>query len=98
MLLWQTEKRWKYKGRTCEIQRTHVGDATQYRGLVEVETGVSDRALERSPVGSPTRKRRPKRGADGEHRTWLCFDWSGEPADLRDAVNDLAEHVRDAEL
>lgn len=99
MLRWQTAKRWKYKGRTCEIQRTSVGDATQYRGLVEVETGVPDRALERSPVGNPTRKRRPKRGDDGEYRTWLCFGRSGDGASrLREEVNELAEHVREAEI
>jgi len=99
MLRWQTAKQWTYKGRTCEIQRTTVGETTQYRGLVALETGVSDRALERAPVGEPTRKRRPVVGEDGEYRTWLRVDWSGDRvAGLREEVNELAEYVREVEI
>lgn len=99
MILWQTVKRWTYKGRHCEIQRTNVDDATQYRGLVEVETGLSDRALDAAPVADPQRRNRPKRHEDGEYREWVCFNWSGEevPA-LREEVNELAEYVGDEEL
>jgi len=98
MLRWQTAKHWKYKGRDCEIQRTTVGETRQYRGLVALDTDVSDRALDRSPL-EPTRTRRPVPDRDGEFRTWLRVDWSGdEVADLREAVNELAEYVREAEI
>jgi hypothetical protein len=99
MLRWQTAKHWTYKGRTCEIQQTTVGESTQYRGLVALDTDVSDRALERSPVGEPTRTRRPVPDEDGEFRTWLRVDWSGDGvADLREAVNELADYVREVEV
>jgi len=100
MILWQTAKRWTYKGRKCEIQRTDVDDATQLRGLVEVETGVSDRALETAPVADPRRKSRPKRHDDeGEYREWVCFGWVGEELSaLREEVHDLAEHVAETEV
>jgi hypothetical protein len=102
MILWQTAKRWRYRGRQCEIQRTDVDDATQYRGLVEVETGLSDRALDAAPVDDPRRKNRPKRHEDGEYREWVCFGWSEEDStelsSLREAVHDLAEHVRETEV
>ena len=106
MIVWQTAKRWKYRGRTCEIQRSSVGDACQFRGLVEVETGVSDRALSSSPVDGLRRKRRPKRHAPGEYRTWVYFG-SSDPASgrsndgfptLRSRINSLADHVAKAEL
>lgn len=99
MLVWQTEKRWTYHGRTCEIQRTAVGDSTQYRGLVEVETGVSDRALASSPVGELRRKSRPKRRAAGEYREWVYFARSEIDAGrLREETNALADHVGDVEV
>ncbi|MFC7080144.1 hypothetical protein [Halorussus caseinilyticus] len=99
MILWQTAKRWTYKGRNCEIQRTSVADAIQYRGLVEVETGLSDRALDAAPVADPQRKNRPKRHEDEEYREWVYFGWPDEELpDLREAVNGLAEYVRDREL
>ena len=99
MILWQTAKRWTYRGRHCEIQRTSVDDATQYRGLVEVETGLSDRALDGAPVDDPQRRNRPKRHEDGEHREWVSFSWSGEdvPA-LREAVNELADYVGEHQI
>jgi hypothetical protein len=99
MILWQTAKRWTYKGRNCEIQQTTVDGATQYRGLVEVETGVSDRALDAAPVADPRRKNRPKRHEDGEYREWVYFSWPGEEVtDLREEVNELAEHVIERQL
>lgn len=99
MILWQTEKRWTYKGRNCEIQRTNVGDAAQFRGLVEVRTDVSDRALDAAPVADPCRKRRPKRREKGEYRIWVCFNWSGDEfAGLREVVNELAEYVAETEI
>ncbi|UPW00335.1 hypothetical protein M0R88_17725 [Halorussus gelatinilyticus] len=99
MILWQTAKRWTYKGRKCEIQRTNVDDATQYRGLVEVETGLSDSALAAAPVAGLRRRNRPKRHEDGEYREWVYFERAGDAiADLREEVNGLAEHVRDAEV
>ncbi|MFC4549145.1 MULTISPECIES: hypothetical protein [Halorussus] len=105
MIVWQTAKRWKYKGRTCEIQRSSVGDA-QFRGLVRVETGIPDRALSASPVDGVRSKRRPKRHAPGEYRTWVYFAWSGAESErsddgvptLRSRVNNLAEHMAKAEL
>ena len=94
MLRWQTQKRWMYNGRNCEIQRTRVDDATQYRGLVELETDVPDRALATFSAENVLRTRRPMRRGRDEYRTWLFFSWSGEEAGrLRESVNDLAEHV-----
>ena len=99
MILWQTAKRWTYKGRHCEIQRTDVDDEPLYRGLVEVETGLSDSALDAAPVADPRRKSRPKRHADEEYREWVCFQWPGdELSTLREEVNGLAEHVADVEV
>ena len=99
MILWQTAKRWTYKGRNCEIQRTSVADAAQYRGLVEVETGLSDRALDAGPVADLRRRSRPTREEDGEYREWVSFSWPGDAvSDLREEVNDLAEYVADAEV
>ena len=99
MILWQTAKRWTYKGRHCEIQRTSVDDATQYRGLVEVDTGLSDRALDGAPVAAPQRRNRPKRKEAGEFREWVCFNWSGEEVTaLREEVNELAEYVGENQL
>lgn len=99
MILWQTAKRWTYKGRNCEIQRTSVDGVTQYRGLVKVETGLPERALETAPVDEPRRKRRPMRREADEYRVWLCFDWEGGSVPrLRKEVNQLAEHVREWEL
>ncbi|WP_435177705.1 hypothetical protein [Halorussus sp. AFM4] len=99
MILWQTAKRWTYRGRNCEIQRTDVADATQYRGLVQVESGLSDGALAAGPVADLRRRSRPTRDEAGEYREWVYFGWSGDAvADLRDEVNDVAEYVADAEL
>ena len=99
MILWQTAKRWTYKGRNCEIQRTSVAGAAQYRGLVEVETGLSDGALAAGPVADLRRRNRPKRDEDGEYREWVYFSWPGDAvSELREEVNDLAEYVSDAEL
>ena len=106
MIVWQTAKRWKYKGRTCEIQRSSVDDVTQFRGLVEVETGIPDRALSASPVDGVRSRRRPQRHAPDEFRTWVYFGWSGAESErsddgvptLRSRVNNLAEHVANAEL
>jgi len=99
MLLWQTAKRWTYRGRNCEIQRTSVDDETLYRGLVAVGTGLSDRALDAAPVADLRRKHRPERGAEGEYREWVCFQWPDERrSDLREEVNGLADHVADAEV
>ncbi len=99
MILWQTAKRWTYKGRNCEIQRTSVADATQYRGLVEVDTGLSDGALAAGPVEDLRRRSRPERDSDGEYREWVYFSWPGETvSDLREEVNGLAEYVADAEV
>ena len=98
MLLWRTAKRWKYKGRTCEIQRSSVGDVSQHRGLVEVETGIEERALESSPVPDLRRKRRPMRHEAGEFRTWLCFGSEQETAALRERVDELAEFVGERKL
>jgi hypothetical protein len=102
MILWQTAKRWTYRGRKCEIQRTDVvDDVPQYRGLVEVETGMSDRALDAAPVADPRRKHRPKRHEDGEYREWVCFAWTGEDGrlgSLREEVNGLADHVEEREV
>lgn len=99
MILWQTAKRWTYKGRHCEIQQTDVDDDTLYRGLVEVETGLSDRALDAAPVADPRRKSRPKRHEDEEYREWVCFQWPGdEIPSLREEVNGLADHVTETEV
>ena len=98
MLLWRTAKRWKYKGRTCEIQRSSVGDVTQYRGLVEVETGIEERALGSSPVADLRRKRRPMRHEFGEFRTWLCFGPERGARPPREQVNELAAFVGEREL
>jgi hypothetical protein len=99
MIRWQTAKRWIHRGRRCEIQRTSVGDATQYRGLVEVETGLSDRALDAAPVANAQARHRPKRHADGEYREWVYFSWSGEDVPtLREEVNQLADHVGETEI
>ncbi|WP_115863330.1 hypothetical protein [Halorussus litoreus] len=99
MLLWQTAKRWTYKGRNCEIQRTSVDDATQYRGLVAVETGLSDRALDAAPVADPQRRSRPERDDGGEYREWVCFGCRAEAAsEIREEVNELAEYVGEAEI
>lgn len=99
MIVWQTAKRWTYRGRRCEIQRVSVADATQYRGLVETEKGLSDGALDAAPVADPQRRTRPKRHEEGEYREWVCFDWSGdEVPTLREEVNELAEYVGDAEV
>ncbi len=101
MILWQTAQRWTYKGRKCEIQRTNVEEATQYRGLVEVETGLSDGALEAAPVAGLRRRNRPERHGDEEFREWVSFNWSDEDGAvslLREEVNGLAEHVRDGDV
>lgn len=88
-----------YCGRTCEIQRTTVGDSTQYRGLVEVATGVPDRALASTPVGEVRRKHRPKRRAAGEYREWVYFGRSeDEVSRLREETNALADYVEETEL
>lgn len=99
MIVWETTKRWRYRGRNCEIQRASVAGTTQYRGLVALGTDVPDRALETAPVTDPRRKRRPVRREDDEYRVWVCFGWSGEEVpDLREDVNRLAEHVDSAEV
>lgn len=99
MILWQTAERWTREGRNCEIQRPDVNGAAQLRGLVEVETGLSDRALAAAPVATPRRKHRPKRHSDGEYREWVCFSRAGEEVkSLREAVNELAEYVAENEL
>ena len=99
MLRWQTQKRWMYHGRNCEIQRTSIDDATQYRGLVELETDVPDRALDSFPTEDVYRTRRPMRRGRDEYRTWLFFSWSGDGTRrLRDAVNDLAQYADETEI
>ena len=99
MLRWQTQKRWMYRGRNCEIQQTSIGDATQYRGLVELETDVPDRAVASFPEKSVHRTRRPMRRGRDEYRTWLFFNSTGgETRRLRDVVNDLAEYADETEI
>ena len=101
MILWQTAKRWTYKGRKCEIQRTDVDEGTQFRGLVEVETGLSDHALDAAPVADPRRKNRQERHDEGEYREWVCFGWpdAGDGLSaLREEVHALAEHVAETEV
>ncbi|WP_158056413.1 hypothetical protein [Halorussus halophilus] len=99
MIVWQTAKRWKYKGRTCEIQQSSVGDASQLRGLVEVETGIEECQLDASPIADLQRKRWPMRHERGEFRTWLYFGSSeSEKSALREEVNELAEFVGEREL
>lgn len=96
MLLWRTAKRWTYRGRDCEIQRTSVGDETLYRGLVAVGTRLPDRALDAAPVSDLRCTHRPDRDGDDESREWVCFQWSGDRVPrLREEVNELADHVRE---
>ena len=99
MIRWHTEKRWIHRGRNCEIHRTSVGGATQYRGLVELDTDVSDRALDAYPGERVHRKRRPMGRGRDEYRTWLFFSWSGEDVRrLREAVDDLADYADETEI
>jgi len=98
MIHWQTAKRWTYKGRSCEIQRASVAGECAYRGLVAVDASLADRALDDAPVAGVRRKRRRERHDPGSVGEWACFQSSENavPA-LREDVNQLADHVADAE-
>ncbi|WP_135828629.1 hypothetical protein [Halorussus halobius] len=98
MIHWQTAKRWTYRGRSCEIQRASVAGECAYRGLVAVDAGLADPALDDAPVAGARRKRRRERHDPGSYREWVCFQSSDESVStLRERVNDLARHVADAE-